>query len=157
MKLDTATLAALFAAACIGAATPAIAASAASDADHRRCKSELERATLTLEQTFVRRDIDAFMAPFLDDALQVTGSGQVLDGKPAITAFYKAVMAHPFTFKRTLLSQKIDGCSSAIVADRIEFTTEAGATSSAIDVANWIHVKGEWRLITDTTTPSAKS
>ena len=156
MKFTSARTAGAFVLAFAAAAAPAISAHAAADVDHRRCQADLERATQVLEASFVRRDIDAFMAPFLDDALQVTGTGHVLDGKPAIAAFYAAVIAHPFTFKRTLLSQKMQGCASAIVADRIEFTTAAGATSQAIDVANWVRVNGAWRLLTDATTPIAK-
>ncbi|MEP7043477.1 MAG: DUF4440 domain-containing protein [Dokdonella sp.] len=157
MKIPTAALAVSLSLAFLGLAPDAAATKDAADARTRPCERELEQATLELEQIFVRRDLDAFMAPFLDNAVQVVGTGQVLDGKPAITAFYRAVMANEFTFKRTITAQRFEQCSSAIVVDHIEFTTSAGVTSQAIDVANWVRVGGKWRLISDTTTPIAKS
>lgn len=123
-------------------------------AQHRHCEREFERASEGLGDAFARRDLNRFMAGFAEDAVQVNSLGQVLNGKPAITAFYRAVMANEYVFKRTLLAQTISQCSSAVVVDRIEFTIpSAGITLHAIDVANWAKVRGQWRLSADTTTP----
>lgn len=125
-------------------------------AQHRHCEREFERTSEALGDAFARRDLNRFMAGFAEDAVQVNSLGQVLNGKPAITAFYRAVMANEYVFKRTLLAQTISQCSSAVVVDRIEFTIpSAGITLHAIDVANWARVRGQWRLSADTTTPIA--
>ncbi|MGO1070375.1 YybH family protein [Lysobacter sp. CA199] len=126
-------------------------------AQHRHCEREFERSSEALGDAFARRDLNRFMAGFAEDAVQINSLGQVLNGKPAITAFYRAVMANEYVFKRTLLAQTITPqCSSAVVVDRVEFTIpSAGITLHAIDVANWARVRGQWRLSADTTTPIA--
>ncbi|WP_363796742.1 nuclear transport factor 2 family protein [Lysobacter firmicutimachus] len=126
-------------------------------AQHRHCLRDLERVSEATGRAFEQRDLDAFMASFADDAIQVNTRGQLFQGKPAIAAFYRAVMAGNYTFKRTLLSQQVNGCSSAIVADRIEFALpEAGIVLHGIDVANWVRKHGRWQLAADTTTQIAQ-
>ncbi|MEH6418144.1 YybH family protein [Pseudomonas sp. CGJS7] len=141
----------------LSASIPSIASAQQSlTAQHRHCQREFERTSEALGDAFARRDLTRFMAGFADDAIQINSLGQVLNGKPAIEAFYRAVMASNYTFKRTLLAQTINQCSSAVVVDRIEFTIpSAGITLHAIDVANWARERGQWRLSADTTTPIA--
>jgi len=97
------------------------------------------------------------MAPFLDDAVQVNTLGEVFEGKPEITEFYRAVMANDYAFSSTLVAKTLDQCSSAIVADRVEFVIPAaGVVVHAIDVATWVRVRGQWKLSADTTTRIAR-
>ena len=136
------------------AMVPAIA-SAQSDtaAEHRQCERELAEASEALGQSFAARDLDSFMSPFQDDAVQVNTLGQVFSGKPAVTDFYRAVMASNYTFSNQVLSTVIDGCKDAIVVDRVKFVIPAaGIEIHAIDVAIWVRVRGEWKLRADTTT-----
>lgn len=156
MKRHTAMTAAGLTLALFGTTPLTAAAQDLSAAQHRHCEREFERASEALGDAFARRDLNRFMAGFAEDAIQINSLGQVLNGKPAITAFYRAVMAGEYVFKRTLLAQTISQCSSAVVVDRIEFTIpSAGITLHAIDVANWARVRGQWRLSADTTTPIA--
>ncbi|MGH8079513.1 MAG: YybH family protein [Lysobacter sp.] len=156
MKIRTSTAVASMSLA-LGGLIPLIAVAQESTvAQNRHCEREFERKSEALGDAFARRDLNRFMAGFADDAIQVNSLGQVLNGKPAITAFYSAVMANEYVFKRTLLAQTISQCSSAVVVDRVEFTIpSAGVTLHAIDVANWARVRGQWRLSADTTTPIA--
>lgn len=156
MKMRTSTAAMGMALALSGLIPLAASAQDPMAAQHRQCEHEFERSSEALGDAFARRDLNRFMAGFAEDAVQVNSLGQVLNGKPAITAFYRAVMANEYVFKRTLLAQTISQCASAVVVDRVEFTIpSAGITLHAIDVANWARVRGQWRLSADTTTPIA--
>lgn len=125
-------------------------------AQHRQCERELHEASEAVAQAFANRDLDRFMAPFLDDAVQVNTLGEVFEGKAAVTDFYRAVMAGNYTFAFDVVSKTVDRCSSATVVDRIEFAIpEAGIKLHAIDVAFWVRVRGQWRLRADTTTQVA--
>lgn len=122
-------------------------------AQHRQCEQELNEASEEIGYALAARDLDLFMAPFLEDAVQVNTLGEVFDGKAAITGFYRAVMASDYTISFHPVSKVIDKCSTAIVVDRVEFIIPAaGITLHAIDVAIWVRVQGQWRLRADTTT-----
>ncbi|HEY0660062.1 MAG TPA: nuclear transport factor 2 family protein [Lysobacter sp.] len=122
-------------------------------AQYRQCEQELHEASEAVGQAMAARDLDRFMAPFLEDAVQVNTLGEVFDGKAAVTDFYRAVMASNYTISFDLVSRVVDRCSSAIVVDRVEFTIPAaGIKLHAIDVAIWVRVQGQWRLRADTTT-----
>lgn len=136
------------------AMVPAIA-SAQSDtaSEHRQCELELAEASEAVGQSFAARDLNSFMASFLDDAVQVNTLGQVFSGKPAVTDFYRAVMASNYIFTNQVLSTVVDGCKDAVVVDRVKFVIPAaGIELHAIDVAIWVRVNGEWKLRADTTT-----
>lgn len=122
-------------------------------AQHRQCEWELRDASDAVGQAFAARDLENFMAPFLDDAVQVNTLGQVFEGKAAVKDFYRAVMASNYTFSNVVVSRIVDGCSSAIVVDRVEFAIPGTSVKiQAIDVAIWVRVRGQWRLRGDTTT-----
>ena len=126
-------------------------------AQHRQCERELVAASEAVGEAFAARDLQRFMAPFLDDAIQVNTLGEVFDGKPAVTEFYRAVMANNYTFSNIVLSRRVDGCNTATVVDRVVFAIPGTSVQFyAIDVASWIRVRGQWRLRADTTTRVAR-
>lgn len=141
-----------------GAMAPGIAiAQEDMAAQHRQCERELHEASEAVGHAFATRDLDRFMAPFLEDAVQVNTLGEVFNGKAAVTDFYRAVMANNYTFSFEVVSRIVDRCSSAIVVDRVEFAIPAaGVKVHAIDVAIWVRVRGQWRLRADTTTRIAR-
>jgi len=124
---------------------------------HRQCERELVTASESVGHAFATRDLERFMALFLDDAVQVNTLGEVFNGKPAVTEFYRAVMANNYTFSNVELSRQVNGCASAIVVDRVFFAIPGTSVQFyAIDVANWVRVHGQWRLRADTTTRIAR-
>lgn len=87
MKIRTSTAVASMSLA-LGGLIPLIAVAQESTvAQNRHCEREFERKSEALGDAFARRDLNRFMAGFADDAIQVNSLGQVLNGKPAITAF----------------------------------------------------------------------
>ena len=134
-------------------ATTTVSAQESLAEQHRRCAQELDQVSDALGYAFASRDLDTFMAAFLDDAVQVNTLGQVFAGKAQVESFYRAVMASDYRFSFVPVSKKVNQCSTAVVVDHVEFSIpSAGITLQAIDVATWVRVEGRWRLQADTTT-----
>jgi uncharacterized protein (TIGR02246 family) len=121
---------------------------AGGDGDHPGCDEGLEQTSHAFDQAFVERDFDTFMSFIADDAVQVDFLGNVYDGKEAIAAFTRAVMANEYTFSHSLIAQTIRPCSSATVLQDTVFGIPTRSVSvRLLDAVNWARVDGEWQVV----------
>lgn len=112
------------------------------------CGGELDDAIEAFDASFAAQRLDAYMAFYVTEAVQVDAQGQVFKGKEAIAEYIEAVMANDYTFSATVLRTTRNGCHSAAVVEDSVFAIPAqGLTLHLIDGVSWVRDGDEWKVV----------
>ncbi|MCB1915195.1 MAG: SgcJ/EcaC family oxidoreductase [Rhodocyclaceae bacterium] len=126
--------------------SPGIAPPAAAEAAVRGVLRELDAAVR-------RKDLDAVLDLYADDALLVMAPGRIAQGRDALQPFFEYLFGQEISI-RQLCNQVLISGDSALLLARWEAvgTTPAGAWVSPQSVATVVLARGadgRWRLVID--------
>ena len=134
-----------------GPASSSAGSTSGVDTSTRRCQQEFERALQAMNENFVNRNLEPFLANYGRSSTFILFDGTLYDTPQEIRTYYTGLFANPYwvaTF--TKVRTVVNGCDSAVAVEEGTFDIPAiGYALRYYGALSWVREHGRWRVVLD--------